>query len=79
MNIPKKVEVKYHYDKDDENCSGDFYSADVWFDGKSVFELTDEYHDNTSRQIQGFLFACKIIWGGKFPKVKVSQKNDAEI
>lgn len=79
MNAPKKVEVKYHYDKDDEDCSGDFYSADVWFDGENVFSLSDEYHDQASKQIEGFLFACKMIWGAKFPKAKLLKKNDTDI
>jgi len=79
MNIPKKVEVKYHYDQDDSACRSDYYSADVWFDDENVFELGDEYHDKADAQIKGFLFACKMIWGKSFPKVKVIKNNDAEI
>lgn len=79
MKIPKKVEVKYHYGKEDWECSGDFYEAEIYFDKKAVLELTDDYHDGTSRQFEGFLEACRLIWGKKFQDTIIeSHKNDSD-
>jgi len=79
LQCPKKVEIKYHFNEDDEDCSGDFYHAEIYFDGKEVFSLTDEYHDKTTKQFFGFLEACRMIWGTKFPKIKETNKNDVHI
>lgn len=78
MNCPKKVEIKYHYAKDDKRCNGDFHTAEIYFDGKEVFDLTDDYHDKTSHQFEGFLYACKMIWGAQFPEPKITNKNDSD-
>jgi len=79
LKCPKDVVIKYHYDEEDKKCSGDFYSAEIYFDDTEVFGLTDDYHDNTSAQFEGFLFACELIWGKDFPRAKKTRKNDAEI
>lgn len=79
LKCPKKIVVKYHYDTEDEECSGDFCHAEIYFDGKEVLALTDDYYDKTSAQFEGFFEACKLIWGDKFPEVKEVSKNDAKI
>ena len=77
-NCPKKVEIKYHYSKDDEDCSGDYYNAEIYFDGVEVLSLTDDYHDKTTHQFEGFLEACRYFFGKDFPKEKITRKNDSE-
>lgn len=78
MNIPKKVEVKYHYDRKDKDCNEDYYNVDICFDRVPVLSLDDEYHDGSSRQVEGFLTACKLIWGEQFPEPIVTNKNDSK-
>ncbi len=78
MKMPKKVEVKYHYNKEDADCNGDFYNVELYFDGKPILELSDDYHDGASRQIEGYLKACKLFFGKDFPKVIETSKNDSD-
>ena len=78
MNCPKKVIVTYHYNEDDIDCSGDYCEVDIKFDKNIVFTAGDYYHDKGCKQVEGFLEACKLIWGADFPKAKKENKNDFE-
>ena len=58
---PLQIEKIFHYPIDDEDCMGDYYSADLKIDGKIALALTDEYHDNSTRQFEGFLAALNYL------------------
>lgn len=74
---PKEIKQIYHYSKDDEECSGDYWACQLLFDGKIVLDLGDYYHDKSDNQIDGFLAACEYIWG-KLPKTIVESVADME-
>lgn len=75
MNKPKKVKVIYHYDEQDKDYCEDYYSVDLYFDKTKILSLSDDYHDGSFRQIEGFLTACKLFWPD-FPEVEIIKKND---
>ena len=80
MKEPKIVEVKYHFSKREKKCNGDYHFADVWFDGIGVWSLGSYYDDKSDKQIEGFLYACELIWGKDFlKKVKTLNINDSDI
>jgi hypothetical protein len=58
---PLQIEKIFHYPIDDEDCMGDYYTADLKIDGKLALSLTDQYHDNPTRQFEGFLAALNYL------------------
>ena len=58
---PLQIEKVFHYPIDDEECMGDFYTADLMIDGKVALALTDQYHDHATDQFDGFLAALNYL------------------
>lgn len=50
-----KLEIIHHYDKEDKDCSCDYWSVDVKVGGRLVRHYSDYYHDKGSERAEAFL------------------------
>lgn len=51
----KPIEIITHFGKDDKDCSCDYYSVDVKFEGKIVRHYSDHYHDKGAEKAESFV------------------------
>jgi hypothetical protein len=58
---PVQIEKIFHYPIDDEDCGGDFYTAELIIDGKIALALMDQYHDTLIEKFEGFLAALDYL------------------
>ena len=58
---PLQIEKIFHYPIDDEDCMGDYSSADLMIDGIAALELADQYHDHSTYKFEGFLAALNYL------------------
>jgi hypothetical protein len=59
----KKLELILHYFPDDEECMGDYASAEIYLNGEPVADLEDSYHDKSEEKYDGMLCLLKHIYG----------------
>lgn len=51
----KHIQAIFHHSKkNDEDCTGDYYSAELLVDGVCFMEYSDEYHDKPRARMDGF-------------------------
>ncbi len=72
MNTPKKIEKLYCFPSKDD-FGGDYSSVEVAFDGKTVAEFGDYYHDKGDDKADGFIEGVAFALGKKLPEVKTRQ------
>ena len=58
---PLQIEKIFHYPIDDEECMGEFYTADLLIDGKVALAHIDQYYDHAIYQFEGFLAALNYL------------------
>lgn len=73
-----KIEIIYHYFKDDIKCDSDYISIDVYINGKIIKEYADVYHDS-NKPAQSFVDGYILGAGLKGTvDIKTKQINDME-
>ena len=75
MKTPKKLTIISRFDKNDENCSGDYCEVKLLIDEKLAITYGDYYHDKGSEKIEGFIDGLKWVFSKKFQVIEVT-KND---
>lgn len=63
MNIPTKIVIIKHFEKEDTTFDGDYISIDVFFNDQKVYTVGDQYHDKGITKVLGFLDACEWFFG----------------
>lgn len=53
--VPERIEVIYHYSKEDPDCDGDYYDVEIFFDEVLVQTYGDYYHDKGSIKVEAWL------------------------
>lgn len=63
------IKVVHHYAKDDVDCSGDYSSIELYFDGEFIREWGDYYHDKGLSKLEGYLQAWADMMNMEFEEL----------
>lgn len=75
--LPEQIQIITHYNKNDEDFSGDYTSVHIDIDNKVVAEFGDSYHDKGIKKAEGFINGLEWAFDVKFI-VEYVEKNDYE-
>lgn len=55
----KKIDVIWHYHKDDKKFLGDYWNIEVFIGQNKILEYGDDYHDKGQDKVNGFIDGVK--------------------
>lgn len=70
----KGITIETHYPNTDPECISDYYDIVINIRGKGWdgrMEYGDYYHDRGSDKAEGFIDAMKLVYGDKFPVLRI--------
>ena len=68
------ITVTTHYQKSDTECGSDYCDVHIDVtvkDKRYHMDYGDAYHDKGHEKAEGFVDALKIVFGSKFPVIRV--------
>lgn len=77
MKPPKTIEIVEHFDKDDEDFSGDYLSIEIFVNGKKAISYGDYYHEKGDIAAEAFVEGLNFAFGTDV-KPTYTQKADGK-